>query len=187
MLKASLYLKVFFLLVPGQHAYTAKATLHVQIPKFQLHKITSHRIWGWGAIYICVDGERHLVFQLERLRNAKTWNVNGLFKAARDPSVQLFSMCDDKAGWVHKTCSGSFRTDDTKENRGLWKRSGNIMTHDQNWKLQQFYHSAHTIFSTHEQQYYWCLNISLSHHSLSHQTSYTSRPSNSDSEYYNNW
>ena len=38
---------------------------------------------------ICMDGERHLVFapdeQKELLRNAKTWYVDGTFKAARDP------------------------------------------------------------------------------------------------------
>ena len=46
---------------------------------------------------ICVDGERHIVFasdeQIELLRNAKTWYVDGTFKAARDPFVQLFSIC----------------------------------------------------------------------------------------------
>ena len=43
-MKSFIIFKSFFLLVPGQHAYAAKATLHVHIPKFQLHKITSHRI-----------------------------------------------------------------------------------------------------------------------------------------------
>ena len=46
---------------------------------------------------ICVDGEGRLVFasdeQLERLLCVKTWYVNGTFKAARDPFVQLFSVC----------------------------------------------------------------------------------------------
>ena len=48
-------------------------------------------------IHVCVDGERYLVFasdeQQELLRKAKTWYVNGTFKAARDPFVQLFSVC----------------------------------------------------------------------------------------------
>ena len=44
-----------------------------------------------------MDGERHLVFapdeQIELLRNAKTWYVDGMFKAARHPLVQLSSIC----------------------------------------------------------------------------------------------
>ena len=30
-------------------------------------------------------------------------------------------MRDGETGWVHQTCSGCFRTDDTKDNRGLQK------------------------------------------------------------------